>query len=180
MAMSNTDSSLRERGEHLMEMARNASTKEDWKKIWEIPRPDIAFTWGTCWKQCVEYHVNDFASEVAFYLDVLGLSFNAFDPNYAMFTSPDHAFYLAVTPANDDSPAVTPNTMRVEFMVEDIHATVEKLAQRGLVVDEVSQPWGENNPMHIARFLTPNGVGITLWCMVTAPAAAEPEAQTSA
>jgi catechol 2,3-dioxygenase-like lactoylglutathione lyase family enzyme len=176
--MDSNNSRLREVGEQLIEMSRNASTQEDWQKIWAMAKPDISFEWGPCWKQSAEYRVDDFAAEVGFYFNVIGLSLFTLNPDAVMFTSPDKAFLLAVAPATDEEPAVHPNSFRVEFMVDDINATVKELESRGLGFDEVARPWGDSNPMQVARFRTPNGIGVTLWGMVEtepADAVASPE-----
>jgi hypothetical protein len=172
-------SNLREQGARLLEMARNASTPEDWKAIWGIPKPPIAFGWGDCWKQCVAYRVDDFESEVGYYFDVIGLSLFAIGSDSVMFTSPDNAFLLAVMPASGDAPAAPPKSVRVEFMVQDFFATVKELENRGVAFDEVAQPWGADSPMQIGCFATPGGIEIKLWGMVeaTPEAALEPASQ---
>ena len=178
--MSHDLTDLRRKGELYIEMALNARTQEDWKKIWASPKPDFPFAWGDCWKQSFEYRVDDFAVELAFYYDVLGFPFFSFEAGSAMFTSPDRAFLVAIKPAEDDAPAVNPNAIKLEFMVEDIFATVRELESRGVAVEEISRPWGENAPMYITRLRTPHGVELKFWGMTQTPAEAAIEATTEA
>lgn len=172
--MSTDSTDLRERGEKRLEMMRNAKTKEDWNAIFTLPKPSFPFawneTWEGCWKQCVEYRVSDLAGEMSFFVDRLGFSIYALQADYAMFTSPDQAFFLAIRPAADDAPAAAPNSIGIEFMVADINAAVAELEGRGVRFEEAAKPCMEGSPMYIAYLRTPNGIRITLWGMGEMPA----------
>src|SRR3972149_253178 len=70
-------------GKARVDIAQRASGPEDWEKLWKTSAYPFPFVWGTQWKQCIEYRADDFAAEVGFFIDILGLPVNAFDPDYA-------------------------------------------------------------------------------------------------
>jgi catechol 2,3-dioxygenase-like lactoylglutathione lyase family enzyme len=148
-----------------LEVAMKAKTPDDWKKMWPKPANAWTFEWGSCWKQCIEYRVDDFASEVGFFIDVLGLPTNAFGPDYAMFTGPGKDFYFAVVPTPDDGEATAPDTIRLAFMIADIHGAVNELEARGVQFEKRAESW-KGSPIHSCTFRTPAGVAVDLWGMV--------------
>jgi hypothetical protein len=127
---------------------------------------DYPFRWGVGWKQCVEYRVDDFSSEIAFFIDTLGFPTNAFGPDYAMFTSPDQAFYFSVVPAPPGESSTPPASIRLQFMIENIVGVVSDLERRGIVFEERPGPWEPGSPLYTGYFRTPHGICIDLWGMV--------------
>lgn len=157
---------VRALGKARLDIARRAQTPADWERLWKAPAHDFPFTWGERWKQCVEYKVDDFAAEVGFYIDILGLSVNALDPDYAMFTSPQGDFFIAIIPVPvgpAEAFSTPPDALRLQFMVADIFATVEELESRGIAFEQQPQPVQPGSTLHIATFLTPHGICIDLW-----------------
>jgi hypothetical protein len=168
METETTAPNLRELGEARLAVARTASTLEQWNELWQKPAHPFPFTWGDCWKHNIQYRVDDFSAEVGFYIDVLGMPVNAFGPDYAMFTSPDRAFFLSMTPAGEDAASTPPDAIRIEFMIEGIHATVEELQRRGVAFRQETKPYAEGSPLHTAVFTTPHGIEVILWGMAQA------------
>lgn len=156
-------------GEARLKIAAEAKTPEDWKRLWNKPAHDYSFKWGDCWKQCIEYYVDDFVSEVGFFIDILGFPTNAFDKNYAMFTSPDRAFFFSIACSTTENKTTPPDSIRIQFMVEDILKTAKELEARGIVFEQQPEPFeDEASPMFTGYFRSPNGVRIDLWGMVDA------------
>jgi catechol 2,3-dioxygenase-like lactoylglutathione lyase family enzyme len=152
-------------GKARIDISRRANNREVWQKLWKQPVHAFPFAWGDCWKQCIEYKVDDFAAEVGFYIDVLGLTINAFDPDYAMFTSPHGDFYFAVVPAPEGE-STPPSALRLQFMVADIFNTTIELENRGIVFEQPPSPVHPDSMLHIAYFRTPNGIFVDLWGIV--------------
>jgi catechol 2,3-dioxygenase-like lactoylglutathione lyase family enzyme len=152
-------------GKARIDIARRARSPEDWQKLWKRPAHSFPFAWGNSWKQCVEYKVDDFAAEVGFFIDVLGLPINAFDPDYAMFTSPNGDFYFSVVPALEGQ-STPPDALRLQFMVADIFATAAELEGRGIVFENPPAPVQPGSSLHVAWFRTPHGICVDLWGIV--------------
>ena len=154
-------------GEARLKIAAEAKTPEDWERLWNKPAHDYPFKWGDCWKQCIEYFVDDFVSEVGFFIDILGFPPNAFDKCYAMFTSPDRAFYFSIACSTTENKTTPPDSIRIQFMIDDILATAAKLENRGIVFEKKPTHFDEvGSPLFTGFFRSPNGVRIDLWGMV--------------
>lgn len=153
---------VRALGKARIDIAQRAQSPQDWQKLWKRPANTFPFAWGERWKHCVEYRVDDFAAEVGFFIDILGLPVNAFDPDYAMFTSPEGEFFFAVTPAPPDA-STPPDALRLQFMVADIFETADELENRGIAFEQPPQPVQPGAGLHIASFRTPHGICIDLW-----------------
>jgi catechol 2,3-dioxygenase-like lactoylglutathione lyase family enzyme len=153
-------------GKARLDIARRAASRLEWDQLWKEPAFPFPFTWGEWWKQCIEYKVDDFAAEVGFYTDILGLPVIAFDPNYAMFTSPAEDFYLAIVPALEPGKSTPPEALRIQFMVANIFETVRELERRGIVFEQKPQPCERGSSMFITYFRTPHGLCVDLWGMV--------------
>ncbi len=153
-------------GKARIDIARRAKSREDWERLWKRPIHPFPFSWGEPWKQCVEYKVDDFAAEVGFFIDVLGLPVNAFDPDYAMFTSPHGDFFFAIVPASEENHSTPPDALRLQFMVADILKTAEELEGRGIEFEQSPQPCQIGSPLYIGFFRTPHGICVDLWGMV--------------
>jgi hypothetical protein len=154
---------VRAYGRARIDIARRALTPQDWDELWKPPQNPFPFTWGTYWKQCIEYRVDDFASEAGFFIDVLGFPVIAFDANYAMFTSPTGEFTFAVVQTPEGGTSTPPDAIRIQFMVEDIYKTTEELARRGIAFTQIPEPLSGGSSMHTATFLSPHGICIELW-----------------
>jgi hypothetical protein len=148
-------------------VTRKADTQEKWEKLWKKPAHAWPITWGDCWKQCIQYQVNDFAAEAGFFIDVLGFPINAFSDNYAMFTGPKREFFFSIMPATKKDPRTPPNAIRLQFLVEGIQKLAKELEKRGVKFQRKPAPYGEKtSPMYMASFKTPNGISVDLWGMV--------------
>lgn len=157
---------VRAYGKARLDIAQRARSPADWQRMWVPPAQGFPFKWGQLWKQCIEYSVDDFAAEVGFYIDVLGLPVNALDPDYAMFTSPGGDFYFAVVPARGSRVSTPPDSIRLQFMLADILATAEELEARGIVFESPPVPCQEGSNLFIGCFRSPHGIPIELWGMV--------------
>lgn len=157
---------VRAYGKARLDIAQRVHSPADWQRLWLPPAQDFPFKWGKPWKQCVEYKVDDFAAEVGFYIDVLGLPVIALDPDYAMFTSPGGDFYFAVVPALGGRGSTPPDAIRLQFMLADILATVNVLEDRGIEFEAPPLPVQDGSDLHIGYFRSPHGIPIELWGMV--------------
>jgi catechol 2,3-dioxygenase-like lactoylglutathione lyase family enzyme len=157
---------IRAYGKARLDLARRARNGEEWKRIWKSPTHPYPFRLGGAWKQCIEYKVDDFAAEVGFLIDVLGLEVNSLDPGYAQFTSPQGDFYFAVVETPPGYNSTPPDALRIQFMVEDIFDTAEELERRGIVFELPPQPCQAGSALNIGSFLTPHGITIELWGLV--------------
>jgi catechol 2,3-dioxygenase-like lactoylglutathione lyase family enzyme len=160
---------IRAFGKARIDIAQRAKSREDWERLWKRPSHTFPFVWGEAWKQCIEYKVDDFAAEVGFFIDVLGLPINAFDPNYAMFTSPHGDFFFAVVPTPEAENPTPPDAFRLQFMVADILDTTKELEGRGIEFEQQPQPCQVGSSLYIGYFRTPHGIPVDLWGMVKAP-----------
>jgi hypothetical protein len=154
-------------GEARIDVAKKAKTREDWERLWDEAAHPYTFEWGDCWKQCIEYKVADFAAEVGFYIDILGMPPNALSEDYAMVMSPDGAFYLSFSLGKEAESPTPPEAISIQFMLKDILKAAEELESRGIVFDEKPQPYGEGSPLYRCIFRTPNSIPVHLWGMVT-------------
>lgn len=150
-------------GKARIDIAKRANTREDWDHLWKKPTNSFPFSWGSSWKQCIEYKVADFPAEVGFFIDVLGFPVNAFDPDYAMFTSPSSDFYFSVVPVRENESPTPRGAIRLQFMVQDIIETALELERRGVKFDQMPARVADNSSFLIGCFQTPNGIGIEMW-----------------
>lgn len=150
-------------GKARIDIAKRAETRDDWDQLWKKPSNPFPFSWGSSWKQCIEYKVADFPAEVGFFIDILGFPVNAFDPDYAMFTSPNGDFYFSVVPAREDENPTPLGAIRLQFMVQDIIETAIELQRRGVKFTQMPARVADNSAFLIGSFHTPNGIGIELW-----------------
>jgi catechol 2,3-dioxygenase-like lactoylglutathione lyase family enzyme len=154
---------IRAYGRARIDIAQRAQTRQDWDKLWKPPSQAFPFEWGQHWRQCIEYKVDDFAAEVGFFIDILGLPVNAFNADYAMFTSPGHDFYFAVVPAAPGAKSTPPDAIRLQFMVDDIFSTTQELERRGIQLEQAAQPLFEGSQQWVAVFHTPHGINMEIW-----------------
>jgi catechol 2,3-dioxygenase-like lactoylglutathione lyase family enzyme len=150
-------------GKARLDIARRAKTRQDWDMLWKCSTNPFPFTWGESWKHCVEYKVDDFAAEVGFFVDILGLPVNAFDPSYAMFTSPGGDFFIGVVPTPEKTESTPNDAIRLQFMVQDIMATTKELERRGVLFEQQPEPCQPGSSLYIGYFRTPHGIPVDLW-----------------
>jgi catechol 2,3-dioxygenase-like lactoylglutathione lyase family enzyme len=105
-------------------------------------------------------------AEVGFYTDILGLSVNALDPGYAMFTSPGGDFFIAIVPTLEGTRSTPPDAIRIQFMVADVFATAKELERRGISLEQWPQPCALGSSLYIGFFRTPHGICVDLWGQV--------------
>ena len=157
---------VRAYGKARLDLARRARNGEEWQRIWKPPSNPYPFKLGSAWKQCIEYKVDDFAAEVGFFIDIIGLEVNSLDPGYAQFTSPQRDFYFAVVETPQGYSSTPPEALRIQFMVEDIFTTAEELENRGISFEIPPQPCQAGSALNIGAFRTPHGITIELWGIV--------------
>ena len=150
-------------GKARIDIAQRAASRDDWDRLWKKSTYPFPFSWGESWKQCIEYKVADFPAEVGFFIDILGFPVNAFDPDYAMFTSPQGEFYFSVVPTLESEEVTPPDAIRLQFMVDRIFETAVELERRGVKFEQWPARSAENSSLLIGSFRTPNGIGVDLW-----------------
>lgn len=150
-------------GKARIDIAQRAATRDDWDRLWKKSTFPFPFSWGRSWKQCIEYKVVDFPAEVGFFIDILGFPVNAFDPDYAMFTSPEGDFYFSVVPVENKAEVTPPDSIRLQFMVERLMDTAHELERRGVKFDHWPALASPQSTLFIGSFRTPNGINIELW-----------------
>lgn len=168
---------VRAYGKARLDIARRAQTRQDWDALWKKPQHAFPFTWGEHWKQCIEYRVADYAAEVGFFIDVLGLPVNAFNEFTAMFTSPAHEFYFAVTPTFEGQEPTPPDALRLQFLVAGIFQVAQELESRGIQFEQPPQPVSTGSNYYVGYFRTPHGICIDLCGLVDQPDEAAVESQ---
>ena len=149
-------------GKARIDIAQRVKTQEDWDTLWKDANYTFPFSWSGGWKQCLEYRVDDYAAEVGFYIDVLGLAVDQFGGDYARFSGPDGEFFIAVAPAPQGEPATPSGAFRLQFAIRRLSATVTELERRGIVFDQKPQPAQEGAALSISSFHTPHGIPIDL------------------
>ena len=157
------DPRIRALGKARIDITRRAQSEAEWQSLWRAPRYVFPFIWESGWKLCIEYRVDDYAAEVGFFIDVLGLPVNAFSPSYAMFTSPMQDFTFGVRLAAEGQTATPPDSLCIQFQVRDLAYTVEELQRRGISFEQPPTPDPALGPdLSRASFRTPNGVRVDL------------------
>lgn len=147
-------------GKTRLAFVKSCQSEEDWDQ-WAEPKHQFAFQYGPCWKNTIEYKVSDFAAEVGFFIDVLGCDCNALMEDYAMIQGPEQEFTFSFRPAKNEE-AVTPkDAITIEFMVSNIDELHRELISRGI---EFIQSPQEESGGQTAKFQTPHGITIKLWC----------------
>jgi predicted enzyme related to lactoylglutathione lyase len=150
-------------GKARIDVTRRARDEIEWQMMWREPLNPFPFEFPGSWQFCAEYKVDDYAAEVGFFIDVLGFPALAFSPSYAQFTSPDGGFCLGVMAAKPGERSTDPETLRFQFMVEDIHETAQMLEQRGIRFEQKPVQESAGSSRVTATFRTPHGVRMDLW-----------------
>ncbi len=155
---------VRAYGKARLDIARRVQTQQDWDALWIPPSHTFPFEFSTSgsWKQCIEYRVDDFAAEIGFWIDILGLQVIAFSPDYVQFSSPGGEFTFAVSATLDGQASTPPGTFRIQFFVQDLLKTVEELVHRSLTFDQPPVPQQPDSTLYFATFSTPHGIPIDL------------------
>ena len=151
-------------GEARLAIAEQAKSAEDWHRLWYPAKNEYPFTWGPCWKGCIEYSVVDYSAEIGFWLDLVGLDSNVLSADFTMLMSPDQAFYFAVVPAADAGPTPA-GAIRIQFMLADIASSVQHLADRGVAFERTAEPDAPGSSLLHAVLRTPAGIAVDLWGM---------------
>jgi hypothetical protein len=150
-------------GRARIEIASQVKSQEDWDLLWKNPIYPYIFEWGHSWKQCIEYKVTDFLSEVGFFSDVLGFPVNTIGPDYVQFTSPEDDFYLAIVPTAQGETPTPPGAIRIQFNIIDFESTIEELRRRGIAFEGEPGPCQEGSGMLLATFRSPHGIILELF-----------------
>jgi hypothetical protein len=155
---------VRAYGKARLDIARRVQTQQDWDALWRPPTHafPFAFSSASSWKQCLEYRVDDFAAEIGFWIDILGLQVIAFSPDYVQFNSPGGEFTFAVSSTFEDQPSTPPWSLRIQFAVQDLTQTVEELERRSITFDQLPIPQHPDSNLYSATFSTPHGIPIDL------------------
>jgi len=156
------DPRIRAYGKARIDVTIRAKDEQDWQKLWKQPRYGFPFDWGDSWKHCIEYKVDDFAAEVGFFIDYLGLPVAAFSPSYAMFTSPGQDFFFSFSSVQEGEQSTPPDTLRMQFRVRDIQRTVEELEERGIIFENRPDELEVKDTMKTCCFRSPHGICIEL------------------
>jgi catechol 2,3-dioxygenase-like lactoylglutathione lyase family enzyme len=172
------DPRIRAYGKARIDVTRRANDEREWQSLWHEPRYPFPFTWGDGWKQCMQYTVEDFAAEIGFFIDILGFPVSAFSPNYAQFTSPDQAFFFGVVAVQEGGQITSPDSLSIQFMLDDLEGTILKLEQRGIVFERKPEPGAISPPIAVLR--SPHGVSLELWGVPQAQPEVQPEVIQSA
>lgn len=156
------DPRIRAYGKARIDVTVRAKDEHDWQKLWKQPRFGFPFDWGDSWKHCIEYKVDDFAAEVGFFIDYLGLPVAAFSPSYAMFTSPGQDFFFSFSSVREGEQSTPPETIRMQFRVRDIQRTVEELEERGIIFEKRPDDSEDMDTILKGCFRSPHGICIEL------------------
>jgi len=151
---------VRSYGKARIEITRQAKDEREWQELWRPPQHQLPFRWGRSWKQCVEYTVDDFASEVGFFIDLLGFLVDEFSPSYARLTTPGEEFFFAISARRENEPATPADALRLQFCVEDLEETVQELERRGIQIEHLA--FAETTGWSVANFRTPHGIWVDL------------------
>lgn len=154
---------IRAYGKARIDITLRAKDEIEWQKLWREPLNPFPFKFVPGWKFCVEYKVDDFAAEVGFFIDILGFPVIAFSPSYAQFTIPGGDYCISVSSLRETEKSTPPETLRLQFRVEDILETTGMLVQRGIVFEQKPAPVQEGSHQVAGYFRTPHGVCVDLW-----------------
>jgi catechol 2,3-dioxygenase-like lactoylglutathione lyase family enzyme len=172
------DPRVRAYGKARIDITRRAKDEQEWQRMWKDPRYSFPFKFGATWKHCIEYRVDDFAAEVGFFMDVLGFPALAFSPSFAMFTSPGQEFSFSVAITPEGCFSTPPDSIRLQFMVEDILRTAAELEQRGVKFEQQPEGGSASGGLISGYFRTPHGICIDLmgYSQPALPRAVQPAA----
>ena len=156
----------RELGRERIEIAATLRSREDWDAKWPAPRSPFPFSLAH-WKHCMVYTVEDYAAEVGFLIDIVGLRATMFGPDDALLTGPQGEFAFQVVGAGEGQEPTPPETIALLFYVDNLEEACATLASRGVAFTEPPAPrGGPESTFYSAEFRTPHGVSVSLWGVV--------------
>ena len=136
---------------------------QEYAKKWPKPKNKFNFKWGDCWKAVIEYGVSDYEAEVGFYIDYLGFSLNAIWDDHAMLMTPDGEYAFTIYRDKTVKGKID-KLLNVQFMLGNIKSVSSRLKRNKVkIVQALKNEWGKDSAMKKFKFLTPNGIQITLW-----------------
>jgi hypothetical protein len=170
------DPRIRALGKARLDVTQRAASLEEWQKNWREPRYPFPFRWTNSWKASLSYRVDDYAAELGFWLDVIGLPVSAMSLHSATFTSPNQDFFFTVLAAEEGRPATPPEAFRLQFQVADLCGLADLLRLRGVRFEQEPLAAGEVDPgLGWAVFQTPHGLPVELWGYAEGLPSAPPE-----
>ena len=126
---------------------------------------DYPFVWGECWTANIGVAVDDFESEVGFWVDIMGFRPFAFFESTLMFRSPDNSFGMSLSQATEDYPPS--HSITVELMLDNLEEATETIRSCGAEFSKTLFPvWGEGQTMRTSELVSPAGFRVILWGMV--------------
>ena len=102
--------------------------------------------------------MDDFAAELGFWIDVMGLQVNALGAEYGQFSSPGGEFCIAIAQAPAGGFSTPANSIRVQISVKKLSSIITELTRRSIQVH--ANPF--EGTANFATFLTPHGIAIEL------------------
>lgn len=150
-------------GKARLDTIQRSNTQEEWELSWKEPAHTFPLRWAAGWRFSLEYRVDDFAAEIGFLTDILGLPVNLCTPDFFRFITPSGDFCLGVAAASETEPATPPGALRIQFSITRLTETYEELQSRGIVFETPLQPIQEGSTQSIASFRTPHGISIDLF-----------------
>jgi hypothetical protein len=150
-------------GKARLDVTLRARDEQEWQQMWRQPLNSFPFKFGTGWKFCFEYQVDDFAAEVGFYIDVLGFNVNAFSPHYAQFSSPGGELCISIVQAGEGEDSTPADTIRLQLQIRDIEKTSRELETRNVVYEKSLGIEHDAESTLAGFFRTPHGVRYDLW-----------------
>ena len=151
-------------GRARLDLARNIHSQEEWEANWKAathPYP-FAISGHISWKFCCVYYVVDFAAEIGFWIDMIGMTVNSIAQDYVQFSSPDGEISFAVAIASDRSTASS-QAIRLQFQIDNFPIAIKELEQRNIHLVYIPEPVSSEPNLAVATFTTPNGVPVDLW-----------------
>ena len=135
----------------------------------QLPTVDYPFAWGECWTGNLGVTVEDFESEVGFWIDIMGFRPFAFFDDTLMFRSIDNSFGMSLSQATEDQPPS--HSITVELMLENLEEATEIIRSRGAEFSKTLFPvWGEEQSMRTTELISPAGFRVILWGMIAVQA----------
>jgi predicted enzyme related to lactoylglutathione lyase len=154
---------VRAHGKARIAITIEARDETDFLRRWHKPANEYPFEWENGHRFCIEYQVDDFAAEVGFYVDVLGITVDSISPSRAQFSSPDQELVLAVSAVDPEQPSIPPQNLLLQMFIKNLETTVTELEKRGVIFELPPQPSNSDPELLVARFQTPNGMFVELW-----------------
>ncbi len=150
-------------GEERIEALARCKEPGDFQKLWPAGKADWPFTWGECWKAVPIIHLEDYAAELGFFVDVLGFQSFATWEGGCFLAAPESEFKLGLADTREGT-AVDPASFQLDLMVGNIEEAAATLVERGVIERADLHPeWGEEQRMRTLCLKSPNGISLKLW-----------------